>query len=321
MPCYKPLNALYGPEGPTFNPKAAFGPRFPIQLPCGRCLGCRLERAKEWALRCSHEAQMHDKNSFITLTYDPDHLPQDGNLDTGNPSHLQKFIRSLRKRTGEKIRYFACGEYGNICCEHGGWINEEVPNTAQCKTCRTGRPHYHILLFGYDFPDRYLWSTKNGKRYYRSPLLDKTWGKGFADITDVTFESAGYVARYSLKKQNGEYAEREYRIIDFDTGEIVGYRKPPFLNMSLKPGIGETWYQKFKDDLFPHDYAITPDGRQMPVPTYYRRLLEKEDPRMAEQLRKARVEKAKLNPDNDEARLETREFVQAEKAKKLKRTL
>lgn len=323
MPCYKPLKAYYGPGGPKFKITESFGTRHPIELPCGRCIGCRLQKAKEWALRCTHEAQMHEHNQFVTLTYNDPSLPENYSLDH---LHFQKFIRALRQGTGKKIRYYMCGEYGNICPAHGHWVEHPIPDkpeTPQCGTCRTGRPHYHAILFGLELPDRYLWYVRNGNRMYRSPTLEKYWHRGNSECTDVTFQSSGYVARYCLKKQNGEYALRTYGILDPDTGEISQDEiiKPPYTCMSLKKGIGETWYEKYKSDLFPHDYAITPDGRQTPVPAYYRRLLEAENPKLSEKLRKARVEKARLNTDNSDSRLAVREHCQQEKAKRLIRSL
>lgn len=250
-----------------------------------------------------HESQMHDDNIFITLTYHPDHLPQDASLDKKD---FQKFIRALRKGTKKKIRYFMCGEYGKPT-EKNNYI---------------ARPHFHAILFGIDFDDKYLWRIEKGNRMYRSPTLEKYWKKGNSELTDVTYASAGYVARYCLKKQHGETGKREYAIIDFETGELKDEQRiHPYVAMSLKPGIGETWFQKYKGDLFPHDYAITPDGRKTTVPAYYRKLLKKTDPAMAEKLRAARVEKARDNPDNTPERLATREFCKQKQAERLKRNL
>lgn len=304
MPCYKPLKANIGPDGPTFKPTESFGSAWTIELPCGRCVGCLLERAKEWALRCVHEAQMHgNNNSFITLTYHPDHLPADHGLQK---IHFQKFIRALRKGTKQKIRYFMCGEYGEPT-EKNNYI---------------ARPHYHAILFGCSFADKYLWRVENGNRIYRSPTLERYWKRGASEIGSVSYASAGYVARYCLKKQHGETGKREYAVIDQQTGELKDeQRQHPYIAMSLKPGIGETWFKKYKTDLFPHDYAITPDGRKTPVPKYYRKLLEREDPELADQLRQARIEKAKDNPDNSAERLATREFCQQQKAARLTRSL
>jgi len=295
MPCYKPLLGYRAANGGiTFNRKSSHGAF--LDVPCGQCIGCRLERAKEWALRCHHESQMHKANVFITLTYDDNHLPENGTLVR---SHFQKFIRALRQKTGEKIRYYMCGEYGE----------------------ETKRPHYHAILFGYEFPDAYLANIRRGNRVYRSSLLESLWTFGSSEIGSVTFQSAGYVARYILKKQNGEFATSEYAITDQSTGEITGQKIAPYTRMSLRPGIGKKWYDKNKGDLFPHDYAVLPDGRQTTVPRYYRDLLEKESPKLAEKLRQNRIKKAIENTDNTPDRLAIREFVKTKKAERLIRSL
>lgn len=332
MPCYKPLEAFHAPGGVSFDKSKSFG--IPVQLPCGRCIGCRLEKAKQWALRCHHESSMHRHNDFLTLTYASENLPPNNSL---RKRDFQKFIRALRKKTGAKIRYYMCGEYGNICPDHGGWINDPVPNKTQCAVCRTGRPHYHAIIFGFKFPNQKLVNIRNGNRVYTSDLVSKLWTYGSHELGCVTFQSAGYVARYILKKQNGEYALREYAILDPETGELTDEKIiPPYTCMSLghtcrvckkrsckrsTGGIGYSWYQRHKADLFPHDFAVMPDGRQTPVPTYYRTLLEREDPAMANLLRAARVEKAKNDPNNSPERLATREFCKEKQAERLTRTL
>ena len=239
---------------------------------------------------------MHnDENCFITLTYSDQNLPKHNSL---KKSHFQKFIRSLRKTTAKKIRFYMCGEYGD----------------------RTNRPHYHAILFGYKFPDTYLWGIRNDNRVYRSPLLEQKWTHGHSEIGSVTFKSAAYVARYIMKKQNGENAKTHYAVLNLD-GEIIGQRLPEYTNMSLKPGIGKSWYDKHKMDLFPHDYAVTPDGRKMPTPTYYRELLKKEQPDLYETLRNTRIEKARNNPNNTTDRLAVREQCQQAKLSRLIRPI
>lgn len=185
-----------------------------------------------------------------------------------------------------------CGEYGS----------EEFSE----------RAHYHYIIFGLKFEDQYFWKERNGNRFYRSPTLEKLWTFGHSDISCVTFKSAGYVARYVLKKQTGTLGEKLYA----ETNRI-----PPYTAMSLKPGLGESWYKKFKSDLFPHDYAVLPDGRKTSVPKYYRALLEREDPDLAEKLRDIRVEKAQDNPDNSPERLAVREKVKTNQTNKLLRTI
>lgn len=299
MPCYKPLDgyksAYATHKGNTrivFNPAKAESHEI-IPIPCGRCIGCRLEKSKEWALRCHHEASLYgDNNAFLTLTYSDKNLPEHSTLVK---EHFQKFIRALRKKTKQKIRYYMCGEYGKPESEGG-----------------KERPHYHAIIFNFSFPDVKLVNIRNGNRVYTSPLLYEMWKHGSHEIGSVTFQSAGYVARYILKKQNGARGATAYE---------KKKRIAPYTQMSLKPGIGKKWYEKNNGDLFPHDFAVLPDGRQTAVPAYYRNLLKKDDPVLFEKLRQIRIEKALDNPDNSQERLEARERCQEAKLKQLKRIL
>jgi len=297
MPCYQPLTAYRAPYGEiVFDHSKSF--RIKIELPCGRCIGCRLEKAKEWALRCYHEAQMHAENSFLTLTYAPEHLPGNHNLDHRD---FQAFMKRLREHTGKKIRYYMCGEYGN------------KPNY---------RPHYHALLFGHEFDDKKLVNVRGQNRVYTSEKLDSLWKKGSCEIGSVTFKSAGYVARYIVKKCSDDPEElyNRYAIVDPETGEMTS-RKLEYTKMSLKPGIGESWFRKYFKDLYPHDYAVLPDGRKTSVPKYYNKLLERENPKLHYELRQARIAKALVNPNNTPERLAVRERVRTKKAERLKREL
>lgn len=313
MACYKPISAYHGPHGVTFNRKDSFGTS--IQLPCRRCLGCRLKHAKDWQIRCYHESLVHGvNNTFLTLTYDDHHLPPHRSLDKQNPSHWQKFIRAVRDKTKEKIRYIMCGEYGSKCEKHQNY---------DCDECGpTQRPHYHAILFGFWFADSYQHTTRNGNKYYRSDTLERIWHHGTSETARASFDTMGYVARYILKKQTGPTVESAYGIPDLSTGEITSLKKSPYTAMSLKPGIGKKWYEENKMDLFPHDYAVLPNGVQHPVPDYYRNLLKKEDPLLFEQLRLTRLEKLKASAiNNTPERLAVREQIQTEKAERLIRTL
>lgn len=239
---------------------------------------------------------MHEESCFLTFTYDNEHLPENGNL---NKKHFPKFIRALRKKTGLPLRYYMCGEYGD----------------------KNNRPHYHALLFGYDFPDKTLVNIRNKNRVYISPMLDKIWGRGSCEIGSATYQSAGYVARYIIKKQHTAQDDQLRYLIYDENGEYFGLREFEYTQMSLKPGIGESWFRKFYSDCFPHDYCVLPDGRQTPVPAYYRRLLEREDPVLNATLRANRVEKAKANPDNTPQRLESRHTIQIQKQSRMTRNL
>lgn len=294
MPCYFPLTGyrklVTGQL--TFNRRESAG--VVIQVACGQCVGCRIMRSREWAVRCVHEAQMHDTNSFVTLTYAPEHLPRGGSLVKADH---QQFMKRLRKRTGRFIRYYMCGEYGSSL----------------------GRPHYHFLLFGLGFPDRYFWRDREGSRTYRSEFLESIWTKGHAEIGEVTFRSAAYVARYIMKKQTGQAAQK-YETVDGGTGEIFEVL-PEYNAMSLKPGIGRTWFEKYYSDVFPGDFVVL-EGKKFKTPEYYRSLLKEVDPELAEKLRKDRIKRAKAKAsDNTPERLAVKEYCQQERLRRLPRNL
>jgi len=242
VPCYRPLKAYRAHGGSVvFDSKRGFADR-PLELPCGQCIGCRIERSRQWAIRCIHESQMHQTSSFITLTYDNEHLPKDGSLHTED---WQKFAKRLRKRIG-KFRYFMAGEYGES----------------------SSRPHYHACLFGQNFSEDRIPLKQSGKNaLYQSPLLEHTWGKGFCTVGNLSFESAAYVARYAVKKITGDQAEEHYQRVDTETGEVFQV-KPEFATMSRRPGIGSTWYKKYGTDVYPSDEVIH-DGKRYRPPRFY----------------------------------------------------
>lgn len=279
----------------VFKQALAANPDERLEVPCGQCAGCRLEYSRQWAMRCVHEAQLHFDNSFITLTYDDENLPADFSLDK---THLQKFFKRLRKHyQPQKIRYYACGEYGD----------------------ETHRPHYHACLFGLDFEDKELWKIANGNRLYTSEILRKIWPYGYNVIGDVNFQTAAYVARYVMKKQTAKESKRtrSYELIDENSGEIYNVL-PQFSTMSRRPGIASDWYKKFRSDLYPSD-NISVNGQKMKPAKFYDRLLEIDDPELLEDIKKRRQQKAEVNPDNQPARLATRHELKKLQIKHLKR--
>lgn len=296
MPCFKPLTAYQPHDGKKLLWRNAPNCK-EIQIPCGQCTGCKMGRAAEWAIRCMHEASLFQNNSYFTLTYAPDHLPEDHSL---HHEHFQVFIRSLRKRTGEKLRFYMCGEYGTAT-EQNHWI---------------ARPHYHVLLFGFGFPDKYkYYLDKRHNQIYRSPLLEAAWNKGIAEIGALTRQSAGYVARYILKKQ--KYQRDDYLKVDLETGEIRK-RSPEYTQMSLKPGIGHDWYKKFHKEIENNDNVVI-DGKEIQTPKYYRTIMKRDNPDRHEVLLQKRVDQAKQNPDNAPDRLEVREIIQTKRLTRLPR--
>lgn len=277
----------------TNNPIKAINSTNPITLPCGRCIGCRLDRAAQWAMRCHHEAQMHQHNSFLTLTYDDAHLPEDYSVSIRT---WQLFMKSLRFEVGYKLRFFACGEYGE----------------------QTLRPHYHALIFGYDFPDRVRHSTTpKGHPLYSSPQLSKVWPYGFASIGNVTYESAGYCAQYCMKKINGDMAASHYLRTHPVTGLTVTVQ-PEFATQSRRPGLGCTWFAKFKRDAFPSDFLVA-EGRMHPVPRYYALKLAEAELQRVKRVRKRKSLPHKWNASPE--RMLVRETIRKSRISRLKRTL
>lgn len=312
MPCYHPLDAFKNRLIDPINKKILFyvhprinEPYDPIKLPCGQCVGCRLERSRQWAMRCHHESQLQPDNCFITLTFSPEALalrPNQWSLDHRDwQLFMKKFKSSIRRQHGKeaakKLRFYMCGEYGAI----------------------NRRPHYHACIFGFDFPDKILWKiTKTGNRLYTSKSLEELWPYGFSTIGDVTFESAAYVARYIMKKINGAMAEDHYEWIDENSGEISTLR-PEYTTMSRRPGIGRGWLDRYIDDVYPHDYVVI-NGIKMKPPKYYDRILELERPYEFEEIKENRELNAEKHVDNNTPeRLNVREQVQLAKLQLLPR--
>lgn len=309
MACFSPLKAYeaYKRDADkkrciTFRPSSSIRWK-PVPLPCGQCIGCRKERSRQWAVRCMHEAQLHEENCFITLTFNDENLPKDMSL---RKMDFQLFMKRLRKVTHPGIRYYACGEYGE----------------------KNNRPHYHALLFGYDFPDKKFFSERNGNRVFTSDTLSKVWPFGFAVVGGVAWDSASYVAGYVMKKITGKMAEEHYN-----------GRVPEFALMSRgckrlgTGGIGKAWYDKFKGDVYPRDRVIVRSHATRP-PRFYDTLLGRED-RSTLELIKLKREKdgnrfvsdvlsngTKIRvSDNDSFRLKVREEVCAAELSMMKRNL
>lgn len=243
MSCVKPLEAWRGSGGAIVFDRKKSTTKVPFQLPCGRCIGCRLEKARQWGMRCMHEKRMHARSCYVTLTYNDEFLPDGGTLVKRD---LQLFMKRLRKaRQPEKIRFFAGGEYGDT----------------------NKRPHYHLLLFGCDFPDvRHHGRNMRGEPLYTSAELAELWFQGFNTIGEVTFDSAVYCAKYALKKVNGEYAWQHYEFID-ESG-VVYDRQPEFALMSRRPGIGSDYYAKYGNEIRDLDSVVF-NGRTVRPPRFY----------------------------------------------------
>lgn len=210
-----------------------------FQLPCGKCIECRLDYARQWAIRCVHEAQMHENNIFVTLTYSDKNLVSP-KLDY---TDFQLFMKRLRKTQNDPIGVFVTGEYGE----------------------KTKRPHWHAILFNFRPRDaKPFRNSPNGDQVYTSDHLEKLWGKGFVEFGSVTFESAGYVARYAAKKLvHGKDDEHEYQ---------------PISKKSSKNAIGKKWLERFWPDVFHHGSVVLPDGTKSSIPRYYEKWLKQHHP-------------------------------------------
>lgn len=277
MACFHPISAQYVTypfRDVRLSPSARPGEQYQmIQLPCGKCIGCHLEKSRQWAIRCLHEASLYEDNSFLTLTYKD--LPPFGSLDK---RHLQLFMKRLRKRYPDKnIRFFACGEYGE----------------------KLGRPHYHVLLFNHSFEDAVCKTRRGDFPLYESEILTNLWGHGHASFGSVTFESAAYVARYATKKINGDKKSEHY--LD---------KMQEFILMSRRPGIGYDWLMRYLDDVYNHDTVIVRDGVKSKPPRYYDKILSEIDPARFEEIKHNRLVNLKLDDDHLlEERVRTREKV------------
>lgn len=290
--CTHPLDGWFsrsrnasGKRSVVFKYDEAFGD-LPVSVPCGRCMECRLAKKREWALRCQHEASLYDENCFLTLTYSDEYLPEYGSL---RKSDLSGFLKRLRSREADyarkcgrserKFKFFGCGEYGGD----------------------SGRPHYHLLLFGYDFNDAVHFSERGEFKIRTSKLLEDTWSRGLCEIGEVSYDGCAYVAKYVTKR-------------DPKVEEIMknsGVWEPEFLLMSRGgrngKGIGYDWWKKYGDELLTHDSVIL-KGRECRVPRYYDGLNESTEPEKVKEIKARR--KARCNYDESRSsRLEAREKV------------
>ncbi|WNK12942.1 MAG: replication initiator protein [Microvirus sp.] len=276
MPCFHPI---------TISRKGFVDLRQVVA--CGRCVGCRITRKEAWATRVYHEKQFHERSCFLTLTYADENIPAGGTL---MPAHMTAFMKSVRKYLAREhsvlVRFFLCGEYGDQLL----------------------RPHYHVCLFGWDFPDK-LSAPKYGDGVMVSPVLEGIWGKGFCTVGALTYQSAAYTAGYVMKKVTGEDAPEFYRRLDVATGELVDL-VPPFVRMSLRPGIGSDWYGRFGREVFPDDFVVV-DGRPRAVPLYYWRKLKSAQPVLAEAIAERRAARRAVSTDESPERLRAREVVAA----------
>jgi hypothetical protein len=305
------INVRNGYRSPKF-PKRPPGAGDPLKMPCQDCEACFLEQARQRAVRCSHEMKSNDGvGSFLTLTYRKESLPPGGQLVYSHPEKFVKRLRraicemdhcygsrfdwkKLRMRRGcrglcRKIRTFGCAEYGD----------------------RGLRPHYHILIFGFDFPDATYWrgGSEHGSGHvaYRSKMLEETWTYGHSEIGTLTFESASYVARYVQKKK-------------FKKRIPEDFPKERSVCISRRPGIGRTFFEKHYHDWYAID-AVVVNGRKQGIPRYYDKLLEEREPELYQRVKLDRQAKRPIEEyDNSHERMPVRKSVHQASLKQLRRS-
>lgn len=267
MACYHPIPGWYardknetGKRSIVFDMSQGFKDK-PTGVPCGRCIGCRLDRAREWAVRCMHEVKCHEDNVFVTLTYED--MPVNGSL---NPSDWVHFMYRLRDKFGPGIRFFQCGEYGET----------------------TFRPHHHALLFNWRPPDMKFYKMSGDERLYTSKELERLWSHGQCSVGEANFHSAGYIARYSMKKVGKNW-------VDVPLSPKL---YPPYMTMSRRPGIGQAWALRYFRDWYKADF-VTVHGSKMKPPRYYDTIVEKKGLVNFQEIRIQRRFSKARNPDND----------------------
>lgn len=241
MRCTSPRTVGFHADGSTLCwSKKNFSKEFAtFQLPCGKCIDCRLEYAAQWAIRCVHEAQMHENNIFLTLTYDNDHLG-DNVLDYED---FRSFMKSVRKLQNEPIGFFATGEYGE----------------------KSKRKHWHAIIFNFKPKDAKLYrKTARGEEVFTSETITRLWKRGLCEFGGVTRESAGYCARYAAKKLgHGLDGEHNYE---------------PISKKSNRNAIGKKWIEKHWQHVFALGAVVLNDGSTAPIPRYYERWLREKQP-------------------------------------------
>lgn len=238
MPCKRPIRAGYGTEfnsetqnyGISFSKKHFNKELASFQLPCRKCLQCRLSQAREKAIRCYHESKMHPDNIFLTLTYDDEHLESPKLIY----KHWQDFMKRLRETTPNKLPVMVTGEYGEL----------------------NKRPHWHALIFNYSPSDGKLkYTSERGDKVYTSEHLKYLWPNGNSEYGNVTLDSANYVARYAAKKLvHGDDQSHDYH---------------PIHRTSSKHGLGKSWIEKYYQHTFENGFIILPNGTKSKIPRYY----------------------------------------------------
>lgn len=237
--CLNPITIKARPKG---------APSHIATVKCGKCLQCAQEYSIEWSYRILDECTLHERNCFITLTFNEENLPSP---PTVSRRDVQLFMKSLRQEIAPlKIRFFACGEYGK----------------------KNKRPHYHFIIFGWFPNDCYEWQREDGYVLYRSPTLEKVWKKGFSLVGEVTERSALYCAKYMNKFSFRQHPQGVPVVVENEVTPFFDYLSPPFVQMSNRPGIG---YGCVYNSSLEAD-RIYRNGHSIKIPRYYLKVMEQD---------------------------------------------
>lgn len=292
MSCYSPIRGyrsltvdpVTGKRGIVFSPQKGFHD-LPMEVPCGKCLGCRTDHAKEWAVRCVKEAGLHKENCFLTLTYAPEKMPLNESLE---PRNFTLFLKKLRKKLQNKIRFFQCGEYGT----------------------KMDRPHHHCIIFGWTPPDLKLWRTKGNVKLFRSEIIENTWNNGFCTVGFVTFESVYYVSRYLLKKSHRN--PDDY---------LSSGKHPEYITMSRRPGIGHEWIKRFHSEVYNDDTLVYGLGQISKPPRYFDKYYQSTFPDHFREIQSDRLKRERDSDYNSTYRLNVRRKLQENRLRTLVREI
>lgn len=301
MTCYYPLDGWRsrstteaGKRKIVFDKSMGYEDQ-PVQVPCSKCIGCRIDKSREWAVRCYHEIKMHKSNVFLTLTYRDEDLPEKWSLQKDDLKKFRRRMKHHAKTNDTNYMFFACGEYSP----------------------EKKRPHYHMIIFGY-WPDdaKYLKKTQRGDKLYTSEEIDKLWKHGDVYVGEANEKSAGYVARYLVKKQYiGEKREVTRKVYDW-----LGIEEE-FLSMTTQPPIGKKYWQKYRSEgRFKHDFIIV-EGKKRKPPRMYDKLEEQESIKHYRRMKGKRIREAKEVNDNTLDRLRVKEEILIDKSRFFQRKI
>lgn len=265
-----------------------------LELPCGVCPSCKLQKARQWSHRCVAESMLHKHNYFVTLTYNDKTLPAGGFAPSLRKSDLQKFWKRLRSE-GFVFRYFACGEYGST----------------------TFRPHYHAIIFGLELPEGDLipYKKTDDGLLCSSQTLERVWQLGYVVVGEVNEQTCNYVSRYTVKKSK-EDMQRYYDLFEVE---------PEFICMSRRPGIGHDWFLKHGLDMYHNQwYSYKGEsGAARLYPTkYWTNMLEELDSEFYEAYKASQKEFSILRKESifrDEKR-DFRDILRDQEAQRIKQT-